>query len=406
MTPNRHGHVENECVEVRSAQQEKRQEEAVSGLLSDLATRDPDLHLYLLARLKESGSSQVGPPVSAGSDSEPMMIGESLPMRRAFKAIRRFAKTDAPTLITGESGTGKELVALAIHERSDFASGSFMPINCAGLPASLISTELFGHEKGAFTGASHRKIGRIEAAEGGTVFLDEIGDMPMELQAHLLRFLQERTIERVGGHRPIPVNVRVLAATNKDLGREVEAGRFRQDLFFRLNVLSLEMPSLRDRGDDIALISNVFLKRFASQLGCPAKRFSATALAAMRRYQWPGNVRELISRIRRAVVMADGAQITAEDLGLDDLPGPAGHSLHQAAQSGDRAIAVPIADEGRVLTLEEAKHRLEEVFVRAALERNAFNVTAAASDLGVSRVTMYRHIDRFGLKTGRSFATH
>lgn len=265
MTPDRHGHVKEECIELRSARQEKREEEAVTGLLTDLADRDPDLHHYLLTRLAKGGAGESKPAVSGGSEGEPIMIGESPPMRRAFKAIRRFATTDAPTLITGESGTGKELVALAIHERSAFASGPFMPINCAGLPATLISTELFGHEKGAFTGASHRKTGRIEAAEGGTVFLDEIGDMPMELQAHLLRFLQERTIERVGGHRQIPVNVRVLAATNKELAKELEAGRFRQDLYFRLNVLSLEMPSLRDRGDDIVLISNVFLKRFLLQ---------------------------------------------------------------------------------------------------------------------------------------------
>lgn len=406
MTPNRHGHVKKEYVEERGERPEKQHEEAVSGLLTDLADRDPDLHLYLLARLKNDDAGKVSPPVAEDVEGEPIMIGESPPMLRAFKAIRRFATTDAPTLITGESGTGKELVALAIHERSAFASGPFMPINCGDLPPSLISTELFGHEKGAFTGASHRKVGRIEAAKGGTVFLDEIGDMPMELQAHLLRFLQERTIERVGGHWPIPVNVRVLAATNKDLAREVEAGRFRQDLYFRLNVLSLEMPTLRDRGDDIDLISNVFLKRFASEFGPGSKSFSDGARAAMRRHAWPGNVRELISRIGRAVVMADGVQIVTDDLGLDDAPSFGGLSLAEPASSIERSVAVPIADDGRALTLEEAKYRLEEVFVRAALERNSFNVTAAASDLGVSRVTLYRHIDRFGLKTGRSFATH
>ncbi len=404
MTPRRHGHARQAENGDQADRQDKRQERAVTELLAELADRDPELCLYLRNRLASDTEADPGAPSGIADEDEPIMIGESDSMRRVFKAIRRFATTDAPTLITGESGTGKELAAQAIHERSTFAGGPFMPINCAGLPATLISTELFGHEKGAFTGASQRKIGRIEASEGGTVFLDEIGDMPMELQAHLLRFLQERTIERVGGHRQIPVNVRVLAATNKDLAREVEAGRFRQDLYFRLNVLSVEMPSLRDRGDDIELISNVFVRRFSRELGDGPAQFAECARLAMRRHDWPGNVREMISRIRRAVVMADGAMVTAEDLGLDAIPDvPVAVSRGEAAGP---SIAVPLADDDGVLTLDEAKSRLEEVFVRAALERNAFNVTAAASDLGVSRVTLYRHIDRFGLRTGRSYATH
>ena len=404
MTPRRHGQNRLTDTGEQADGQDIRQEKAVTDLLADLAERDPELCLYLQARLKPGEPADPRQPLHTAGEDEPIMIGESAVMRRVFKAIRRYATTDAPTLITGESGTGKELAAQAIHERSAFAAGPFMPVNCAGLPPTLISTELFGHEKGAFTGASQRKIGRIEACDGGTIFLDEIGDMPMELQAHLLRFLQESTIERVGGHRQIPVNVRVLAATNKDLAREVEAGRFRQDLYFRLNVLSLEMPALRDRGDDIALISNVFVQRFAGELGADATRFAECARSAIGRHDWPGNVREMISRIRRAVVMADGAVITAEDLGLDAASGFS--AAVSAADAACPAIAVPLADDGGVLTLDEAKSRLEEVFVRAALERNAFNVTAAANDLGVSRVTLYRHIDRFGLKTGRSYATH
>ena len=404
MTPRRHGQANQATSGNQADGQDCKQEEAVTDLLEELAQRDPGLCQYLRNRLETGGPAGAADPSGTGEESEPIMIGESSAMRHAFKAIRRFATTDAPTLITGESGTGKELAALAIHERSAFASGPFMPINCAGLPPTLISTELFGHEKGAFTGASQRKIGRIEASEGGTVFLDEIGDMPMELQAHLLRFLQESTIERVGGHRQIPVNVRVLAATNKDLAREVEAGRFRQDLYFRLNVLSLELPALRDRGEDITLISNVFVQRFAGELGSEAIRFADCARHAMARHDWPGNVREMISRIRRAVVMADGGLITADDMGLVTAPEfpDAGAGIARTGPS----IAVPIADDSGVLTLDEAKSRLEEVFVRAALERNAFNVTAAANDLGVSRVTLYRHIDRFGLKTGRSYAAH
>ena len=404
MTPRRHGQANQATSGNQADGEDSRQKEAVTDLLDELAQRDPGLCKYLRDRLDSGAPAATADPSGGADEDEPVMIGESDAMRRAFKAIRRFATTDAPTLITGESGTGKELAALAIHERSAFASGPFMPVNCAGLPPTLISTELFGHEKGAFTGATQRKIGRIEASEGGTIFLDEIGDMPMELQAHLLRFLQESTIERVGGHRQIPVNVRVLAATNKDLAQEVEAGRFRQDLYFRLNVLSLELPALRDRGEDIMLISNVFVRRFAGELGSDAVRFSDCARLALARHDWPGNVREMISRIRRAVVMADAGVITADDLGLAAVSEYSSTDTG-AAQAGP-SIAVPIADDGGVLTLDEAKSRLEEVFVRAALERNSFNVTAAASDLGVSRVTMYRHIDRFGLKTGRSYATH
>jgi len=276
----------------------------------------------------------------------------------------------------------------------------------------LISTELFGHEKGAFTGAVQRKIGRIEAAGGGTVFLDEIGDMPMELQPHLLRFLQERTIERVGGHTPISVDVRVVAATNKSISREIEAGRFRQDLFFRLNVLSFEMPPLRDRGIDIELIAKAVLKSLATDEGGGVKALSNCARDALMASAWPGNVRELISQIRRGIVMADGDLISAADLGMAGEGGlirssAANGGVAVASDLAASGISIPVtANQGHPLTLEEAKAEVERALVGRALSRNSGNITAASRELGVSRVTLYRMIERYNLRPSEAAQVH
>ena len=330
------------------------------------------------------------------SDSAPPhMVGTSQVMRTAFDAIRKYATTDASVLITGESGTGKELVALAIHERSRWKAGPFAPISCAGLPPTLIASELFGHEKGAFTGAYQRKIGRIEAAKGGTLFLDEIGDLPLELQVHLLRFLQEKTIDRVGGQRSIRVNVRVIAATHDDLRESVAAGRFREDLFFRLNVLCLELTPLRERGDDVDLLSTYFLRQFNEDMNRPVLGFDESALRAIRSYRWPGNVRELISCVRRGVVMAEGDKITLGDLGL---PEDRERSAGREGQAAGMSYGGDLGEDRPPMPLARARSELEFALIRRALARRGRNVKRTAEDLDISRVTLYRLMDKHGIQ--------
>jgi DNA-binding NtrC family response regulator len=326
-------------------------------------------HISGLVTIERSAGSQVRPLPGQGT----AMVGTSPAMLAVHAAIGKIARSEASALIQGESGTGKELVARAIHERSRRARGPFVALNCAALPPSLIGSELFGHEKGAFTGAVVRKIGRIEAANGGSLFLDEIGDLPLELQGHFLRFLQERTIDRVGGTSPIEVDVRVIAATNIDLARAQAEGRFREDLFYRVNVLTIELPPLSRRGNDIELLARYYLERFARELRRPMLGFRDSALRAMRAYAWPGNVRELISCTQRAAVMAEGRWVTIADLGLDDIE----PSLQ------DRP------------TLREARLDLERRMVREALEQSDHCVQAAARRLGVSRMTLYRLLERY-----------
>ena len=363
--------------------------ERLAALLIECAQRDP----ILRQRLKEivgnpgkgvrhsTATAERQSPAPAGDETASgYMVGASPAMLRLFEAIRRYATSSAPVLIMGESGTGKELAARAIHERSSWAKGPFVPINCGALPTTLIASELFGYEKGAFTGAAGRRIGRIESAEGGTVFLDEIGDLPLETQVHLLRFLQEKTIERVGGNTSITVNSRIIAATNVNLRDAVAKGRFREDLYYRLNVLNLVMPPLRERGDDIMLLARFFLQQFAKEIGCDISDFSAEAQAAIVTHPWPGNVRELIACVRRAVVMADGSSIRASDLGL-----ASGETQEIAPERG----------------LGKARAEAEAQLVRSALEHNRFHVKKTASELGVSRVTLYRLIQKHDIKIDR-----
>jgi len=332
---------------------------------------------------------------------EPYMVGSCPAMQVVFHAIRRFAATDAPILITGESGTGKELTARAMHERSQYAKGPFVAVNCAGLPPTLIASELFGHERGAFTGALSRRIGRIEEAQGGTLFLDEIGDLPMELQANLLRFLQDRTIERVGSNQHIQIDTRVIAATNVDVERAVTDGRFRQDLFFRLDVLRIHMPPLREREGDIELLIKFFLNQAAREFKFESvPRIRATCMEGLRSYGWPGNVRELISKMRRAVVMADSRALEIEDF---DLNGPA--ALRPMAPSAPDAVAAQLPQAGKPAVepdpnprLATARAKAEKEAVGAALDKYHFNVTRASKELGVSRVTMYKLMDRYDIR--------
>jgi transcriptional regulator with PAS, ATPase and Fis domain len=310
------------------------------------------------------------------------MVGASPSLLRVFDAIRRYSISSAPVLVTGESGTGKELVARAIHERSSWNAGPFVAINCGALPPTLIGSELFGYEKGAFTGANNRKIGRIESAAGGTVFLDEIGDLPFEIQAHLLRFLQEGTIERIGGCKTITINARVIAATNVDLRKAVANHQFREDLFYRLHVLTLNLPPLRERGDDILLLSHFFLQRFADEIGRGKLELSPEAAAFVMNYPWPGNIRELIASLRRAVIMEETSSIRVESLGLNQL-------------AQEKEIAPRSQD------LSAARATAEAAVIRATLERNGFNVKQSAREMGISRVTLYRNIQKYNITIDR-----
>jgi two-component system, NtrC family, response regulator len=301
------------------------------------------------------------------------MLGSSPPMEAVFAAVRKVAVTDAPVLVVGESGTGKELVARAIHRLGVRHKGPFVAINCGAIPDNLLESELFGHEKGAFTGAHMQRKGRIETAHGGTLFLDEIGDLPLPLQVKLLRFLQERRIERVGGRQEIPVDVRVLAATNADLRQAMREGRFREDLYYRIGVVVVSAPPLRDRGDDVLLLAAAFLQRYALESRKRTSGFSREALAALQAHQWPGNVRELENRVKRAVVMAETPRILPADLELDGV----------------------VAPESR--PLRDVRADLERETVQRALARHKGNVTRAAAELGVSRPTLYGLIEKLGI---------
>ncbi len=329
------------------------------------------------------GVGGVSVPVSDTDESyQAFMVGNSPAMLAVFEQIRRFAECDMPVLISGESGTGKELVARAIHDRSARANGPYVAINCAAVPATLIASELFGYEKGAFTGANVRKPGQIERAHKGTLFLDEIGDMPADLQGHLLRFLQEGEIVRVGGHEPIRVDVRIIAATNVRLREAIATGRFREDLYYRLNVLSLILPPLRERDGDVEILAAYFLRQIAQELGRPRRGLSPGAFTALRTHSWPGNVRELIATLRRAAVLANGEQITEADLRLEE---PAAAPAANAAGRDDRPVRLVRASAG---SLEERQA------VMNALQEHDFNITSASRALGVSRVTFYRMLER------------
>ena len=302
------------------------------------------------------------------------MIGTSTQMQDVFSTIRKVATTDAPVLIRGESGTGKELVARAIHRLSIRESKPFIPINCSAIPENLIESELFGHEKGTFTGAHAQRKGRFEMAEGGTLFLDEIGDLPLILQTKLLRFLQEKIIERVGGREQIEVDTRVLAATNRDLEEAMKNATFRDDLYYRLSVINISLPALRERDADVVLLAKTFLDRYTSETRKKIKGFSSEAIEAIESYSWPGNVRELENRIKRAVIMSEGKKITLED-------------LEMKAVAGKR--------EG--LVLKDAREILEKGLILKAIARNENNLTKAASELGISRPTLYDLMEKLGI---------
>ncbi|MCF7762214.1 MAG: PEP-CTERM-box response regulator transcription factor [Verrucomicrobia bacterium] len=305
------------------------------------------------------------------------MLGSSRQMRALFGSIGKVAATDAPVLILGESGTGKEMAALAVHRRSARRNGPFVAINCGAIPENLLESELFGHEKGSFTGAHIQRKGLFECATGGSLFLDEIGEIPLALQVKLLRFLQEQSIERVGGRQAIAVDARVIAATNADLTEAIGSGRFREDLYYRLAVVVLRLPALRDRENDVCLLAQEFLRRSAEEAGKPGLVFDQNALKALSCHPWPGNVRELENRIRRSVIMADGKRLSDRDLELDN------HSK-----------------ETSVVSLKAARESVEREIITQALRKHAGNIAAAAAELGVSRPTVYELMNKLRITKG------
>jgi DNA-binding NtrC family response regulator len=332
-------------------------------------------HAHGKAMLRQSAPSPIPPP-----EARYGMIGDSPQMLALYGKIERIMRTRAPVLITGESGVGKELVALAVHCGSTRKNGPFVPVNCGAIPEGLIGSLLFGHEKGAFTGAHEKQIGSIEAANAGTIFLDEIGDLPLVAQGNLLRFLQESTVVRVGSTRTLSIDARVIAATHSNLESAVRVGRFREDLFYRLDVLHIEVPPLRERGADVISLAHHYFANDCAGTSPEVRGFADDALKAMRRHLWPGNVRELFNRVQRAIVMCDGRLITAHDLLLDGCNSTTSCVSLASARSGtDRNI------------------------VESALARNRYNVAATARDLAVSRVTLYRLLRRLAIRAKREY---
>lgn len=329
------------------------------------------VHVGLLEREYREIQRQIGADAFEG------MLGTSPEMQKVFTIIRKVAASDASVLILGDSGTGKEMAARAIHQRSPRKSGPFIAINCGAIPENLLESELFGHEKGAFTGAHAQRPGLIETADKGTLFLDEVGELPLGLQVKLLRFLQEQTFQRIGGRKDLSVNTRVIAATNANLKKALSDGKFREDLYFRIAVVTLVLPPLRERAKDMVYLAKAFLKRFATG-GKRDVRFTQEALRAIEQHPWPGNVRELENRVKRGVIMADGNRVTAEDLELANPPSE-----------------MP-------LTLKDARDKIERDMIERALMRYGGKLAPAAAELGVSRPTLYELMDRLGLRRDKA----
>lgn len=330
------------------------------------------LHLQSLERENQ----ELARKLSQGSRF-PELLGNSEPMRKVFRLVELVAPTEVTVLVTGPSGTGKELVAKAIHRESPREEAPFIPINCGAIPETLLESELFGHTKGAFTGAHRDKIGKFEQADGGTIFLDEIGELPASLQVKLLRFLQDRKIERLGGTQLKELDVRIIAATNQDLKEGISVGKFREDLFYRLAVVSIELPPLRDRGDDIYLLAQHFLELFSEKHQQRNVKFTPQALQRIRHDPWPGNVRELENRIQKGVILSDGNRITAEDLGFEVSP-----------------------EQLQPKTLSQFRSQAEAPFIKQTIDRNSGNLSKTSRELGISRTTLYELLERYEISTG------
>jgi two-component system nitrogen regulation response regulator GlnG len=346
-------------------------------------------------------------PLLESEDYDVGVVGRSEGMQKVFKLIGQLAASDATALITGESGTGKELVARAIYHHSNRSDKPFLAINCAAIPENLLESELFGHEKGAFTGATNQRIGKFEQCNGGTIFLDEIGDMTLGTQTKILRVLQNGTFERVGGNQPVQVNVRVIAATNKPLEEAVSRKEFREDLFYRLNVVRVQIPPLRDRRDDIRLLVNYFLRKFAQQQKQAPKSISPESLALLEKFHWPGNVRELENVIQRALVVAKGVAILPAD-----LPAEITRETHPAASPApSKTENAPTQPADELASLSQALFRwarnhkdqpllplVERELVVQALAETKGNQVQAAKMLGITRATLRKRVAKFGIR--------
>ncbi|MFV0422313.1 PEP-CTERM-box response regulator transcription factor [Oleidesulfovibrio sp.] len=343
---------------------------------------------FYLSDLK-SADQQDEPPAGYTSPQVPHfngLVGDCPAMRSVYATIEKVAGSDAPVLITGESGTGKELVARALHSLSSRRKASMIAVNCGAIPENLIESELFGHEKGAFTGATNRVQGKVEYADGGTLFLDEIGELPAPMQVKFLRFLQEMVIQRVGGRKDIPVNCRIIAATNIDIEEAMRQGTFREDLYFRIGVVTIKLPPLRDRGSDVMLLAEHFLQTISAQQDTKVQGFSSAAEKAMLHYTWPGNVRELENKVRRAIILASGQRIGPEDLGIET----------DGCESTAESCAGGIGGSNRK-TLKEARNAVEREMVENALRVFSGNIVQAAKSIGVSRPTFYDLLKKHGL---------
>jgi nitrogen regulation protein NR(I) len=362
----------------------------------------PDI-LALIGQALEAGRcmrSRVQLDVAPDTASGDVIIGKSKPMQEVYKAIGRVAHTEATVLVRGESGTGKELVARAIYQHSLRAAKPFLIINCVAIPETLLESELFGYEKGAFTGAVNRRVGKIEQANGGTVFLDEIGDMPFSIQAKILRLLQERSIERLGGREPIPVDVRIIAATNRDLEAALAAGRFREDLYYRLKVVTLWLPPLRGRTGDIPLLGEYFLARFAKEMGVDNPGITPEARALLSSHRWPGNVRELANAMHKSLIFSRGYPIRPED--LSRAVGGAALVKEGGDHEADEIIRQWVrqtinAGDGKNL-FDNFMDRFASLLVSEALDITGGNRSRAAKLLGISRPTLLSKIEKYRLK--------
>ncbi|MDX1660572.1 MAG: sigma-54 dependent transcriptional regulator, partial [Gemmatimonadota bacterium] len=324
---------------------------------------------------------------ATGVVGRPAIVGESEALEEVLETVERVAPTKAYVLITGENGTGKELVAREIHAESERSEGPFVEVNCAAIPHDLIESELFGHEKGAFTGAHARRKGKFELADGGTLFLDEVGDMSLAAQAKVLRALQDGVIQRVGGHEKIAVDVRVLAATNKDLEEEIAEGRFREDLYYRLNVVPIHVPPLADRTQDIPRLVRHFAGRYCEDNGIAPREFSEAAMETLVERPWPGNVRELKNTVERLCILAPDEVVEPED--VEALTGP---PIPRAAEQGAAESLIDLH-----ASFAEYRDAAEKVFIERKLEENEWNVSETARQLDMQRSHLYKKIDKYGL---------
>ena len=362
----------------------------------------PDL-LLVITQALEAGHFMRSPVEMDGipdKASREAIVGRSDLMQDVYKAIGRVAPTNATVLIRGESGTGKELVARAIYQHSRRSNRPFLVINCVAIPENLLESELFGYEKGAFTGASHRRVGKVEQAHSGTIFLDEIGDTPSSIQAKILRLLQEHSIERLGGQKVIPVDVRIIAATNRNLEAALSEGRFREDLYYRLKVVTIWLPPLRDRAGDIPILTEYFLSKYASEMDMGIPGITEDAMEVLSDYSWPGNVRELSNTIHKTLIFNRGAPVCPEDI-YQAVSGE-DRGIETYSKSGDEAIRQWIREELKSDTTENmfdlCMDRFASLFVSEALSFTGGNRSHAARLLGLSRPTLHSKIEKYGLK--------